>query len=350
MGRLSFMTASTFRIGAPLGGRIIAVFAWVVGVWVAFGPRQAHAQDAAKSAAAQALFDSARDLMKKGNYAEACPKFEESQRLDPGSGTLLNLAICYEQRGLTASAWTTFLEAAMSARAAGKPDRVKSAQQRADALAPRLSRLTIRVSDERIAGLEVRRDDVVVGPGQWGAAIPTDPGTHVISAKAPGRKAWQLSVTLRERTSETVSIPSLEVSTSAAAPPESSTQPAKTSSVVEGSNASEGTSSSKGLGAQRIVALAAVGVGVAGVVVGSVYGLKSMSEREESQKTCNGAACDDQAGVDALIRARSAGDVSTVAFIAGAAGLTAGAILWLTAPSNVRVGVGLGTLRLEGTW
>ena len=345
------MTASTSRISASLGGRIIAVFVWVLGACVALGPRQAHAQDASNSAAAQALFDSARDLMKKGNYAEACPKFEESQRLDPGSGTLLNLAICYEQRGLTASAWATFLEAAMSARAAGKVDRVKSAQQRADALAPRLARLTIRVADERMAGLEVRRDDVVVRPGQWGAAIPTDPGTHVISAKAPGRKAWQLSVTLRDGASETVSIPRLEVSPAAAttASAETSTQAANTSSIVKSSPPEERTASSKG-GAQRVVALAAVGVGVAGVVVGSVYGLKSMSEHDESQKTCDGGACDDQAGFDALIRARSAGDVSTVAFIAGAASLTAGAILWFTAPSNVRVGVGLGTLRVEGTW
>jgi hypothetical protein len=233
----------------------------------------------------------------------------------------------------------------MSARAAGQLDRVKSAQQHAEALAPRLSRLTIRVADERIAGLEIRRDDVVVRPGQWGAAIPTDPGTHVISAKAPGRKAWQVSITLRERTSETVSIPALEPSTTAGA-----TTPAQSSSAAKTSSFSESTPSPQGLGSQRIVALTAAGLGVAGVVVGSVYGLKSKSARDESQLNCDGGACDNQEGFDDLIRARSAGNVSTVAFIAGAAGLTAGAILWFSAPSQVRVGVGAAQLRVEGTW
>jgi hypothetical protein len=45
-------------------------------------------------AAAQALYDEARRLSQGGNYADACPKFKESYQLDPGGGTLLNLADC----------------------------------------------------------------------------------------------------------------------------------------------------------------------------------------------------------------------------------------------------------------
>jgi hypothetical protein len=332
-----------------LGCKTAAVLASVLLLSAAITPRAAHAQNASNSAAAQGLFDAARELMKKRNYTEACPKLEESQRLDPGSGTLMNLGICYEQQGLVASAWATFLEAATSARSGGKVDRAKSAQQHADALAPRLSRLTIRVADDRIAGLEVRRDSQVVRSAQWGAAIPTDPGTHLISARAPGRKTWQFSVTLREGMTQTVSIPALEIGSGsvAATSTDVSTQGAKTPATTRSS--SEEGDSSDGLGTQRVVALVAGGVGLAGVVVGSVFGLKSKSAHDEAVPLCDDTGCD-PTGNDARERALAAGDISTVAFIAGGVGVAAGTILWLTAPSNVRVSVGMGSLRVEGTW
>ncbi|MEO8874495.1 MAG: hypothetical protein ABI461_02820, partial [Polyangiaceae bacterium] len=53
----------------------------------------AHAAD---TAAAQALFSDARKLMNDGKYADACPKLEESENLDPGMGTMYNLGDCYE--------------------------------------------------------------------------------------------------------------------------------------------------------------------------------------------------------------------------------------------------------------
>src|SRR5512138_2397422 len=95
---------------------------------------------AEQRAAAQALFDDARRLMADKKYAEACPKLEESQRLDPGIGTLLNLAECQSLTGRTASAWANFLEAAYQAKAAGQAKRENTARSRAAALEPKLSR------------------------------------------------------------------------------------------------------------------------------------------------------------------------------------------------------------------
>src|SRR5580704_16380113 len=62
-------------------------------------------------AAATALFDDARKLLADGKVAEACRKLEESRRLDPLPGTVLNLATCHEREGLAASAVAEFYEA-----------------------------------------------------------------------------------------------------------------------------------------------------------------------------------------------------------------------------------------------
>ena len=67
------------------------------------------AQTSDEKAAADALFDAARDLMNAEEYAAACPKFQDSHDLDPAVGTLLNLGLCYKKAGQTASAWTTYM-------------------------------------------------------------------------------------------------------------------------------------------------------------------------------------------------------------------------------------------------
>src|SRR4051794_31792523 len=88
----------------------------------------AHAQDASR---AQALFDDGRRLMNEGHYAEACPKLAASQKLDPGAGTLLNLATCYEKNSQFASAWATFKEAAAASHSSGHADWETAARGRA---------------------------------------------------------------------------------------------------------------------------------------------------------------------------------------------------------------------------
>ena len=70
----------------------------------------------ADKVAARALFDEGRNLSAAGKYNEACVKLEESQRLDPGTGTMFNLADCYEHVGRTATAWSLYLEVASRMR------------------------------------------------------------------------------------------------------------------------------------------------------------------------------------------------------------------------------------------
>jgi tetratricopeptide (TPR) repeat protein len=140
-------------------------------------PATAYAQSAADSATAQALFDHAKKLMSDGKYAEACPALEESERVQARSGTLLNLADCYEHAGRLASAWSSFLEAATLAKSTGQADREHAARERAAALAPKLSNLVVNApSAASTPGIEITRDGERVGMAQLGFALPAASG------------------------------------------------------------------------------------------------------------------------------------------------------------------------------
>src|SRR5262249_46489062 len=146
----------------------------------AASPVQAEAS-AADKAAAEALFVEAKKLLADGRAAEACPKLAESQRLNPGLGTMLNLADCYEKVGKTASAWGLFNDLQASARREGdtRGYEVEGAR-RAMLLEPKLSKLIVKVPPGgQVPGLAVRRDGQVMGEGLMGSAVPVDPGDHV---------------------------------------------------------------------------------------------------------------------------------------------------------------------------
>jgi hypothetical protein len=319
----------------------------------------------ADSAVAQALFDEAKKLMAAGNFAQACPKLEESQRLDPTSGTLINLADCYEKQGRIASAWSAFLDAAAAANRAGHNDRGKAARDRAAALAPRLSKIAIAVAGgDTVAGIEVKRDGTVVGKAQWGVPLPADQGLHKVTVSAPGRKTWEQSVLVKGGGDTlTVAVPELEMAGAPAAAPPAATPappapPATPLMPPAGAvqpTTDERPETSGGLSAQKSGALVAGGVGVAGIVVGSIFGLKAFSKHDEAALQCD-PECHDQAGMDLKAEAKSAGNISTVAFVVGAAGLAGGALLWFTAgsakagTSAPRVGFGPGGILVKGAW
>lgn len=148
---------------------------------------------------AQSLFDDGRALLEAGRYAEACPKFAESQRLDPGGGTLLNLALCHEMEGKTASAWQEFRDALSQAIRDHREDRQELATTHIATLGPKLVRLMVVVPDAVAAREpEVTLDRSRLAPAAWNAAIPIDPGGHRVAVVAPGSQPWETSVDARD--------------------------------------------------------------------------------------------------------------------------------------------------------
>jgi tetratricopeptide (TPR) repeat protein len=177
---------------------------------------RAQAED---QAAARALFEDGRRLLKNGQYQEACRRLEAASKLYASPGILLNLGDCYEKVGRSASAWTEFGEAAASAARARRNDQIGEAKRRQSALEPKLTRLTIRVSREE-PGLAITRDQIDVSSAAWGEAIPVDPGTHEIRAEASGYQPWSTSVVVSTPgQTVAVDVPALTASPTPPPPP-----------------------------------------------------------------------------------------------------------------------------------
>jgi hypothetical protein len=161
-------------------------------------------------AQAEVLFREGRKLMAAGKTAEACAAFEESQKLDPATTTLLNLAACREQNGQLATAWGLFLDAERQTRTANDDATQKLhdvARTHAEKLEPRVSKLTIAVKHKR-DGLEIKRDQERVDPVMWNRALPIDGGKYTIHAHSDDGPDFTTKVTVAvEGDSKVVEIP-----------------------------------------------------------------------------------------------------------------------------------------------
>jgi hypothetical protein len=184
-------------------------------VVLVFATQASSAAADARGAQGEALFRQGKELLARGDVAEACAAFDASEKLDPTTSTVLNQANCREMNGQLATAWGLFLEAERATRVATDEAGRQMhgiAVERSTRLEPRLSTLTITVSDDaRVAGLEVVRDADVVEIGAWNKTLPIDGGTYKVTARAPGNVEWVATVTIgNERDAKSIEVPRLK--------------------------------------------------------------------------------------------------------------------------------------------
>lgn len=251
-------------------------------------------------AAAEALFRRGRDAMEAQRYAEALPRFVESQRLEPAAGTLMNIATCEEKIGRLSSAWQHWKEAIDSLPATD--DRLVFAQSRLQALEQKLPRLAVSLSSGRDQGARVFRDDVELGPASQGVPLPVDAGTHTITVQMPGHRTEKRPVHLGEGEQKQIEVrPGAALAT---VPPERE----------EAAEASW----------RRPLGWTLTGVGVAGLGVAAVSGVMLLDDKSTVEANCPDKACVNQEGLDAVASGRTLTVVNTAGWIAGGVGLGAG--------------------------
>jgi len=274
----------------------------------------------ADPATAEALFRDGRRLLDEGRYDEACVKLAESQAQDPASGTLINLALCYEKQGKLATAWAHYRSAAVLARKDGRADRVTTAERKTAELEGRVPHLILRVAHPR-PGMEARWSDVRIGAGAFDTPIPLDPGTYVVTVSAPGFKDFSETLSIAETESRTLVVPDLEASDAGSvapaipppiAPPPPQAAPARATDEENDS---------------RLLGFVVGGVGLVGLGLGTYFGLSSLDAYSEAER-----ACPTHHGCDGSVRS-TRDEATTQAWISNvslAVGIVAtGAGAWL---------------------
>lgn len=302
-----------------------AVVGLIAGVLAGIPSSHARA-DTRDPAAAEALFEAGRQAAVRGDWATACPKFAESERLDPAAGTLLNLADCEEHLGHLAAAWDAWHEALASLLPGD--DRAGQARKRAAALDARIPRLTVRLAADAPAGAVVHRDGVELGAASLGVPLPVDPGSHVVRVDASGREPASTTVTLVEGESRAV-----EVSAGAPVAPAPAPQAATPVPPPPSPRPIEPAASAGGNPTLRTTGFVLGIAGLAALAAGATTGALAFAQKSTVQSHCPEPRGCDQTGLDAAQSGHTYAMVSDVTFVAGGVLLAAGAALVLLNPS-----------------
>lgn len=285
---------------------------------------------------ADALFREGRTLLDAKRYDEACPKLAESQKADPGAGTLLALALCHEGQGKTATAWAELNEAAALGKRVGRSELASAAQKRAAAMEPLLSRVVVRVPAGEDVAYDVKCDGEPLDPKQVGTPVPVDPGEHRVEVSAKGKLARSYVVRLTGAGTVEIVVDKLDDAPRAAVPVVA--KPAKIDLVTSPPEPGEEHTGR----AQRTIGIVVIGLGVAGFGAGAYFGGRALSQSADGRRACTSAPCPPESN-DANERAKSSFAMTVVSVAAGTGAIALGTIIYLMAPSAPKRGETKGT-------
>jgi hypothetical protein len=325
------MALVTLRLGVLLVG-VLAPVVWTSGA--------AAQTSAAEKTTAEALFDEGVKLMKSGNFEEACPKLENSQRVDPAVGTLLYLGECYEKSGRTASAWATFREAQSAAETSGQTRRAQTAKQRVEKVEKELAYLIIEAADatKSLPGLRITRGGIDAGTSIIGAPVPVDPGEVRLEVSAPGYQNYVVTVSVQPQSRQSIQVPALAVKEEVPASSPATPAPAGPAGMAPAPAPAPPPPpvvEERGTSALAIVGLIVGGAGIATAGVGAYFGVRAISEdRKADDGSCGPNVCQEKADFDQSAKAVSSARAANVAIGVGSGLILAGGLMFLFAPSS----------------
>jgi hypothetical protein len=327
---------------------------------IVFGSALAYAEpSAAEKETARGLMTQGRAQRSSGDVKGALKSFQAADSIMHVPTTGYELAKTQEAAGLLVEARDTALRVA---RMPVQPDEAApfaeartNAQQLGDDLAERIPTLKITVT-----GAADGEDPLVSVDGGrpaslsvLGLGVRVDPGHHTVSAKTPHGAAKQ-EVDVAEK--ESKDVPLALVASAGGAPDDGSQTPANPP-PGNGDTPPDTTTSEKSH------ALTYVGFGVAGagVLVGTITGILTLSKKSSAKSGCTNDLCPPST-YDDIDSAHSFATVSTISFIVAGVGATVGVLSMLLGndstpaatptPAEARVTpwIGLGSAGVRGTF
>jgi PEGA domain len=305
----------------------------------------------ADRATARALADEAGDALDKKNYEVAMDKFERADALVHAPTLLLGVARAQVGLSKFVEAQENYQRILREGVPPGAPPAFAKALQDAErelkAIAPKLAWVTISVKEPPTSVVNVDGSEIPRAALDVKRAV--NPGQHVVKATADGYEPGTRTFTAVEGESTAVSLKLERRASVASAPaPEPRNDANATASMT--TSRPEGSSPSR----QKTYGWIGLGVGGAGIVVGSITGLMAMSRHSTLESDCPEGRCrpEGQGTIDGF---RSIATVSTVSFIVGGVAAAAGGALLLTAPSatqtaHVQPFVGVGNVGARVTF
>lgn len=308
--------------------------------WTSSGLAQAQPEELVR---AQTLFDEGLVAAERDDWAVACDRFEESNRLDPAPGTMMNLGRCRSQLGELVKAWESYRRAA---EAFGAEDpRAQFASNEAQDLERRVPLVTFSPPATETPFLVIVEGSAIE-PERLGVPLPFDPGTLQIIVRARGHQDWvqRLGVEEGARVEQQLALGAALLDNTQQSPPVS-TRPA-----AAGGARSEPPEIEAIKSAAPII-VASFAVGGVGVALGAFGGVWAALETPRVRAHCDDQLNCDRRGFDAARRGR----VATILGVSGAGlavvGLSVGTV-FLTAKQSTSLSlvpmVGGTMLSLQG--
>lgn len=158
--------------------------------------------------AAELAFEQGRQLLDAGEFAAACASFEASIKEDPNApGTLLNLGLCNERLGKTATALGWFRKAQFRSAETGMTEYEEAAKTNTFSLAVRVPTLKITFANPPPPGGVVFIDSTQLSELDL-ARVEVDPHVpHAVELRVVGKPPIRSEITLKDGEAKTVVLP-----------------------------------------------------------------------------------------------------------------------------------------------